>query len=311
MRLQELIDGAREAAAVVTANRWSDRDVARLVNSQHRSIARKTVELDQSYHNHTFQLVASKARVQHNDMLTYRLPPWVMKVAAVYRLSGLTAQSQREIIPRISRFSSGVGWQHSANGEFRLIGYSAGIDLELEVAKLPALLTKGTLPAPSGVGTNQMRLDADNSANALNFPHEAVADAYAGSVFEITGPASVRKGQTLRCVSSAPNQGGSSLETVLTLEEAWGTVPIADDTYEMHAEIQAEHCRLLILLTARSMLAQERNLQGITALREELAEQWSLFIQHANKRDQAGPHLVLDQIPSIDSSPTIYELELL
>lgn len=315
MRLSDLILEVRDIASVLTANRWADKDVARFLNAQQRSLVRKAVEVNQAFHNHTFQLAATVGRVKHSDIIAYRLPPWVMKVAAVrYGSTTPTAEAQQLVIPRADQswaFGGGC-WRWSANHELELVGFSVAQALELEVAKVPALMTKGTLPDPSipgVIGANQMRLDSDASVDALNFPHESVADSYAGSLFEITGPASSRKGQILRCIASQHNQGTSNVQTILTMDANWTTVPATSDTYEMHAEIQTEHCRLLTLLAARALLAQERNVQGIAAYGPEIAEQWSLYIQHVSERDQAGPHQVVGRDDASPYLPSVYAME--
>lgn len=310
MRLSELIEDVRDIASVHTANRWVDKDLVRFLNKQHRSLARMTAHVNQKYHSHTIQVPATAGRLKHTGLFTYRLPPWVMKVAAVRRSTTTpTTNARYPNIPRRDQNQVGGGWDHGPTGEFELES-SAAVDLELDVAKLPALLTKGTLPTPGAVASNQMRLDADNSVDAQNFPHEDVKDSYAGALFEITGPASARKGQLLRCVGSLHGQGGSTNETILTMEEAWASVPVAADTYEMHAEFGGEHCRLLTLLTARALFAQERNLNGIAAIGPEVAEQWSIFTESIAERDQAGPHLVVDSIGATRGVPAIYDQEV-
>lgn len=312
MRLSDLITDTREAAAVLTANRWSDASIARLLNRQYLQLVRQQVHLDEAYHNYTFQLATSAARVKHTDVVTYRLPNWVMRVARVRKGNAApTTTARQPEIPRATRRGEAGAWMFSANNELEFYGYSAGIDLELEVAKLPALLTKGTLPSQAGITTSQLLLDTDVSADAVNFPHEAVKDSYAGALFEITGIASARKGQFLRCTGSLHNQGGTTNQTLLTMEEAWTSAPVASDTYELHAEIATEHCRLLTLLATRSLLAQERNLNGMAAIAQELGEQMSMFIQHVSPRDNAGPRFVTDSETTSTQRPTIYELELL
>lgn len=314
MRLSELIQDVRDAASVQTANRWSDKDIARFLNVQHRSIIRKSVEVNQGFHNYTFQVAAAVGQVRHTDLISYRLPWWVMKVATVRRGSSTpTTSTQQGPIPRLDQVYARGGWRWSASNGLELVGVSTALDLELDVAKLPALLTRGTLPdpsTPSPIATNQMRLDADDSADAVNYPHENQKDSYAGALFEITGPAGATQGQLLRCVSSLHNQNPSSKHTILTMEEAWTSVPVTGNTYEMHAELATEHCRLLSLLTTRALLSQERNVQGVAAYASELQEQWTIYLQSIAERDQAGPHLVVESIGASRGIPTVYQLDL-
>lgn len=303
-RLGELLDRTKVALDSINAAKWSEAQMAAALNEQLVSMIRKMTETDQAYHAHVFTILKEQARTIHTGRYTYRLPSWVMKLSEVRQYLGGTSTGQGPLIPRTNKWG-GQGWIYTAINEIAVLGWSQTQDLELYTAKIPARMTKGTLPSQSGATTSQLLLDADGAAgDATNFPHESVADAYAGALFEITGPASARKGQMLRCIGSTPNQGGGTNQHLLTMESAWTSQPAASDTYEMHAEIPGEHSRLLVLLATRALLSQQRNLEGVRIYAPELQEQWQQFLNAIKERDIQQPHVIQDVLPSIGVTPS-------
>jgi len=299
VKLSALLDEITQGLDTATGRKWSPAQIVQHLNVQQRSLVRHTSNLDEKYHNVTFTLLAANARDVQAGIHSWRMPQGVMKVSAVRRLreAGLARDLE---IPRLQKYASRsqYGWELTAQNELELRGVSSVFDLEVLVAKLPPLLTSGTLGSQAGVLANELLLDVDGSAT---YPHESYVDAYAGALFEITGPASPRKGQVLRCTASTPNQGGGNDQHLLTMEEDWGVAPVASDTYEMHAAIESEHTRLLVLLTIRALFAQERNAEGMASYREEMAEQWAQFRSTIAGRTLAMPSLVVESVPAADT----------
>lgn len=290
MRLSQGIERVKLAIDSVAGDKLdaAGKTIAQVMNSQLRSMIRKAVEEDKSYVNHRFVLLGTTARTVYGNSFSYRLPPWVMKLASVRKYGGTGAARGLEI-HRATRRQIG-GWRFTATNEITLDGFSSAPDLDIECAKIPAAMTKGTLPSQATLTTSQMRLDADTSSDAVNFPHETALNGYAGALFEITGPtaAGSRIGQILRCTGSSSDPTGR----VLTMEEAWTSAPQANDTYEMVAEIPDEHSELLVLLTARRLLSVEGNAKGLALIGQEIGEQWASYLTHIKSRDTQEPYFI-------------------
>lgn len=290
MRLSELLSETEVALDSVTTRKWTPAQKVAAINTQNRSLTRKLAELDEDYSNFTFTLPLASGRKPKQDVVSYRLPAWVYKISAVRRSQGGATAVRGPILGRATKFNA-KGWKLTASNELSLLGFSSAIDLEIDAAKDPARMTLGTLPSQAAMTTSQMRMDADPGT----YPHETIQNSYAGGIFEITGVASARVGQTLRCTASLHDQ--SSIGTILTFEEAWTSVPLAADTYEMRLEMPGAHSRLLVLLATRALLAQERNMEGISVFAPELNEQWRLFLESIENRDMQQPQTVIDVIP--------------
>lgn len=304
MRLSELVTETRIALDADSNAKWTTAKVVAAINGQQRSMIRKMVELDEAYFNHSFVLLKTAARAVRQSIWSFRIPSWVDKISSIRQSLGTgSAYARGPVIPRCTKWDD-CGWRHSAVNEVQLVGFSAAVDIDLEVAKIPARMTQGILPAQAGITSSQMKLDAD-PAPTSDYPHETVQGSYAGALFEITGPASVRVGQLLRCIGSANDPAG----TIITMEEAWTSAPNSGDTYEMHAELPTQHTRLLVLLAARTLLAAERNIEGIGVLRDELNEQWRLFLDTIAYRDISQPHTVVESLPATHSLRTSYQDE--
>ena len=291
MRLSQAIERVNLAIDSVAGRKFdtAGSQVAKVLTGQLRGLVRKAVECDQGYTNHRFVLPATVARTVYNSSYSYRLPPWIIKLVCVRKYLGVGASKGPEL-HRATKRQAG-GWRTTAANEITLDGISAAIDLDIECAKMPAALTKGTLPAQSPATTSQLKLDADNSTDAGNFPHETALNAYAGALFEITGPspgAGTRIGQMLRCIGNTADPAAR----LLTMEEAWTSQPQTSDTYEMVAEIPDEHSELLVLLTVRRLLAIEGNAKGLALYSQEIGEQWMSYLTHIKSRDTQEPYFI-------------------
>lgn len=308
MRLSQLVLETQVALDSVSSSKWSQAQIGAALNSQLVSMIRKMTETDEAYHSHIFTRLGSSARQVHSDRWAYQLPLWVMKISEVRQLHGSASAQTGPLIDRASKFR-GRGWYYTADNEITLRGWSQAVDLEFAVAKLPARMTKGTLGDQAGVATNQVRLDPDGAAgDATDFPHESVADAYAGALLEIVGPASARVGQVLRVLSSAPNTGAGLNQHLLTMEAAWPSgAPVVADRYELHAEVPGEHSRLIVLLATRTLLSQQRNLEGVRIYAPELSEQWSMFLAGIRNRDVQQPHVIQEFLPTLGGTERLEE----
>lgn len=284
MRLSEIINQVRVGLKDTRATRknFEDADLARFVNEAIRSAARTMIEADSSYCNHTLELSSSSAVLKSRGRYEYRLPRWVMNVTEV-RITPTSSQQVGERLERMKSRDYFDGWMYERTNLLRL-HRSEAEDLTLQVAKLPARLTLGTLPDQTGVGTNEVRLDLDSAATT--YPHETEANAYANGVFEITTAA--KAGTFLYgASSSAGNNDLSDYYTRVTMDAAPGTA--TGDTYEMHSEIPDEHMRYVILMATLKALQLEANQDSIQALMPELSEEARRFKEALQPRQTDGP----------------------
>lgn len=307
MRLSELFANTSLGLDNVTSRKWSEAMIVANLNVQLRSLVRQLTLLDQGYHNHVFQLSKDAAVQKHAGRWSYRMPAWVMKVSLVREGRPSDEGEGRVIAVRQKFHNAGDTWMPGGNLELLYFG-SQAIDLEIQCAKLPARMRRGTLPDQTGMAANEIRLDA-NVASPQVFQPEHIADSYGGGIFELTGVDTLTRtvaGQMRRGLTSAHGvllAGPNTHHAEVTVDADWTLAPVEDDTYEMHAEIQDEHLRLLELMSIRSLLAQERNVDGIRAYEGEVREQMALFNQHVSQRDVQTPKIALESIP------TGYELE--
>lgn len=280
-RLATLLDDA-------TSQKNGPKQRVRALNDMQRSLCRMLAERDHNYITHRFVLSDTAARVLHADEYSFQLPSWVMKVVAVRKFVD-SGQGKYAMLPKTTKFSILNGWSFTAQNELAFYRVGQPQSWLIECAKLPALMTKGTLPSQAGLAANEMRLDSDPATTA-DYPHETVQNAYAGALFEITGPASARVGQLLRCTASAHDQ--SAAGTVLTMEQDWASPPQAADTYESHSEIQDQHANLLVLKAAQRLFAQTANMKMLAAIGPELQEEYGSFLRSIESRDVQHPYFI-------------------
>jgi hypothetical protein len=292
MRASEAV--SRLSSQLRNSTTFTTAELASYLNHVIAALTRRLVELDEGYFNFTFTLPATSARAVHTDIFEYTLPPWVMKVVEVRQTSGTAASSSVGLggaMPFIGKYES-LGLRFNGSNVLQLKGYSLAQDFEVRVAKRPAKLTLGTLPVQTTLPTpnlSYVRIDADSSADAANYPHETLANSYANALIEITG-SNARSGQYTRCIGSTHfvDEGGVRY-TVLQVEPAWTVQPLAGDTYELHSEIADEHMELAVLLAANKACASRGMIDEAKVLAPQIADQYAEFQRHIPKRQLAHP----------------------
>lgn len=302
MRLSQIITKLREELtdpSTSTNVDWSDAELVGVLTDQVLIMVRRQVAIDEAYHNHRFALTAASAVQRSSNIWAYRLPHWCPKVVEVRFGQDSGLDPRQRVLRQRDKFG-GAGWRYSGRREIEVEGIATAEDLEVWCAKRPARLTKGTLPTQTGMASNQLRLDADTSADALLYPHETVADSYVNAVVELTGVNTVGHivgGQVNTVVSSLhlQNEAGT-LYTVLTFRDAWTVLPVSLDTYEMHPEIDDEHLRLLILLCARACWTRRGNKDEVRASELELHQEWAEFQRHMEPRGLQEPKVIKDHL---------------
>lgn len=282
----------------------TDAQLVEVGHQQLLAIVKRMAEVDERWHNHEMTLAAAAARQVASNVWEYTIPQWLMTISDMREENqgaSVTASLGPRIHPIQSKYTNGVGYDFQSGNSFRLYGKSAALDLRLQVTKRPARPTRGTLPAQTSMTSSQLRLDVDPAVSS-DFPHEKQADAYAGSLFEITGVNDATAqpgGQVRRCIGSTHTQllaGPNTLHTILTLEFAWTTIPETSDTYEMHWELPDQHVRLHQLMTARAMWQRQGNADEVKAHRDETAELGMSLINDVKKRQSQAPKRMIHSI---------------
>ncbi len=312
MKLSEIESRVREVLDDNASGKYTSREIGSRISDQSDAMFRKLTEINEKYHNKWVSLPGANARQVAADVWEYDIPRWVSKITQVRRAQESVTSRRKGVINNISDAPDETvvqGWDFSGLLTLRLHRFSKAEDLDVAVAKRPAKLTRGSLPTQSGLAANELRMDAPDSATAVDFPQETELDAYANSVVEIvsqnTGTHPV-EGQIRVVTSSAPNQtvtGVSGNFTVLTLNRDWDEIPEESDAYETHAEIPDEHMRLLVLLVARSSFAQKGNTDEIRAIMDELHEQWAAFRMHFRPRQYQRPTVMKEDVVVASGDP--------
>lgn len=283
MRLSQIIARVRDVLKDTNTNKYtfSDAKVGAVINDSIRTLIRHAVEADPSYHNFRLDLPGSEAVEKSSGHFQYRIPRWVVSIADV-RETAATGAPEGERVRRMRSRGERDGWMLEQTRVLRLHHPSA-LDLTLYVAKLPARLTQGTLPAQASEST--IRLDQD--AAATEFPHDSEEDVYGNAIFELTTAAKV--GIFGVGASSTPrNNSGGLYFTDVVLEEAM-TGKAEGDTYEMHSEIPDEHMTLVILHAARKLLSSMSNMQAMAAHDGEYQYELRRYIESLQPRQSQGP----------------------
>ena len=309
MILSSLLSAVRTQVDDPEKKKHTDTDLARRIYEQSLVMFRKQVEIDERYHNFFFTLDKSVAMQRSSNVWRYAIPRWVSKVRQVRRGQGTSTDPRKKIINKILDAESDIqaGWDFDGARAIRLYRFGQAETLDVQVAKRPARLTLGTLPDQSGLSSSQIRLDSPDRVSSPNtdaqtHPHESETDAYANAIIEITGQSTVThlvESQVRTITASQPNQVLASfaeLFTVATVDEPWTVAPVANDTYELHPEIQDEHLRLLVLLVSRASFALKGNYDEIRAIDPELREEWASFIQHIRPRQTQDPVVIRETV---------------
>lgn len=289
MKSADIIALLREQVDDVQSQEWTDERLLRILNQQMFKLFREQVSADDSYHNLELTLSAASATAVHLNQYVYTLPRWVFRVTWV-RFKTETTEGIGPPIPRAYRPDSfRHGWLLDANKRLRLVGFGQAEDIILGVAKVPAKIHSGTLPAQTVTGsltsaTTQVRLDKDNDPT---FAHESEPDAYRNAIIEITTAG--KSGQIRRVTASTPNESiPSNFHTVLTVERPWTSNPVLADTYDLHAEVDDPLIRLLITESAQVCEQMRHNANGMAVLTPELMSERTKFQEHVKPRETMG-----------------------
>lgn len=307
MRLSQAMEQLEELLQSSDVTHWSLKERASHLNRHALSLARKMAATDEGYFNFLVPLAASQRRKIKADTWDYTLPTWIERIVEVRENSSATDPTgvvRGRVFPYVQKYG---GFGYTMQGpNLRIVSGTEPSDLEVAVAKRPAKVTRGTLPTQANLpspNTSYLRIDADTSADALNYPHETITDSYANALVEITGQ-TARSGQLRRVVGSDhfQNEGGT-LYTVLQLEEPWTTQPLAADTYELHFEIPEQHMQLVVYLAAHTLWGTRGQVENQKAHAAIISEEMAAFTHHITPRQVSQPaYLRRSILPPLSST---------
>ena len=283
------------------ADDWDDSELVEIANDQMQAMAQEMAEKNQGWHNYEFDLLATGAVQSAGQDFDYVFPSRaIWRVTRMWQMpNGLDPASPRgQPVFYVDPSDRDPGFYFVHSHKFRIQNYATAQDLRVQAVRIPSKITRGTLPAQTGMSPTQLRIDADTTANALLFPHERETNGYANAVVEITGldvaaPLHAVSGQIRRVVSSAHLVVEAGvLYTVLTLDEAWTTQPVAADAFDLHLELHDTHSRYFILLCARQAWLKKGAKDEIAAMRDELGKREVEWRQSLTARQTMNPQVV-------------------
>jgi len=298
---RQLDDGVGGAAA----DDWGDDELVGFVNEQMAAMTLEMAEKNEGYHNYELDLPNALGVQTSGQDWDYVLPMRALwRITRMWQMTnGFDPGSSRgQSVSYVDPSDTDPGFYFVHSHKIRIQDFGSAQDLRVQVVKIPAQITRGTLPAQTNMTSTQLRLDADTTVDALNFPHEVENNAYANAVLEITGvntlgPTHAVSGQIRRVTASAHLQlEAGVLYTVLTIDEAWASQPVAGDTYELHLELHNTHDRYMVLLCAREAWLKKGSKDEILAMRDELGKREVVWRNSIFPRQIANPKVVRDDM---------------
>lgn len=303
MNVTQLVEQVQDAVYDPTGNRYSLESIVRTADQQMRGLFRTMVEANKEFSNFTMCLQKEDAIEVIDQTWEYRLPTWVSSIVKVWIRDTVGAPTETTFSPyRWSptgnvRFGlelfkhQGIHrlrWSWEGQHTLRLWNSTDAQELILAVAKLPARLFKCKLATAH---TSQDKLYVPGTG--LLGSQDIEEGSYINSEWQVTATASTNAthyGDVRRCIySSAAIILASVRYHELTFDKNWTNILAASDILETMVPIPDEHCRYLVLLTAR-VLMQKTNSAGLDALTGELVEEGAKFMAYAaGPRDSRGP----------------------
>lgn len=291
MILSEIISAVRAEVNDTDSVYWTDHAVTRWVNYWSRALFRQMAQADQSYGMREVRISGndtSRVRKVNSLVFSYYLPSWVHVVRSVREASTAGDVPGRIIFPYTSNVSGlRMGWRFEGSRRLDLYGYEEAKDLEIRVAKVPALVHSGVVPKTS-TSAGEIYIGAPSP-----FQEGREAGGYLGALFELTGVAtSLRdpRGTVSEVVETDTEWDAVSSQWLnkLTVMPAFPVIPEQGDTYQMHPEIPDSHMMYLILLVSRSLLQEHSNTDRLKQIEPVIAAQRADFIDGLRPRQTAG-----------------------
>ena len=158
MKISEVVTLVRDLLDDASANHWSDVQVVRNMGLASNIMFRWHVQGDSSYHNFEIQILGTDAVQFGANAYVYTMPRFTHKVIRVRETKPATDQTQVNF-PSGSLRTSKQGWIFTRNKQLRMVGFSDPKDLTIDIGKIPARLSRGTVEEAGSATTLILQYD--------------------------------------------------------------------------------------------------------------------------------------------------------
>lgn len=307
MRIKAVIDAVRDKVNDRDRAYWQDDEVIRWASHHHRMLHRFMINAHRSWGFHSFRILKDNADAilaLDDDTQRYFFPDWLARIYGVRELAqGLNKRGT--LIDYIEHpRDSGKGWFVSTSHSIDLLKHTVALDIDIECAKLPPVLHYGTVDSGVGVGRDEIALDSqplDLDSNALEL--DFAPDAYVGTELEImagSDQTTNRRGVVHQVVSqkivhdNTLDSGAGRWVIVCRVRPFFSSEVRIGDTYELHLNLSETNFEYVSALTARSLFHKTKNLEGIMAMKDVLAEGHETFSSGLRPRQEQQPGFLVN-----------------
>jgi hypothetical protein len=308
MRIKSVIQAARDKVNDPTRKYWSDAEIIRWVSHHHAMLYRYLANAHRSWGFHTFRILAAttdRILAVNDDTQRYFFPNWMYRLYGVRELSsGLTKRGVLIDYVEHPR-DQGKGWYVSTGKSIDLLRFNTPVDIDIECSKLPPVLHYGTVDSGISPGRDEIVLasapvDLDSNALELDWSPDAYVNAEIEIITDGTNKTDNRRGSVHQVVAQRQtfdgslDSGAGRWVVVCTVRPFFPSVPQVGDTYELHLNLSPTNFEYLGALTARSLFHKTKNLEGIAAVKDVLAEGHDTFISGIRPRQEQQPGFMVD-----------------
>lgn len=315
MKLSEFLLDVRDTLDDPNGNKFLDAALLRMADAQVRSMFRQQALVDDNWHNCDVNVSKESFRQIGLNLWQYPLRSWCDKILAVWKRNRSSAVSDHESPEMVLDAAGGIAADqdlvlvHSSNVQrdragfqvlgqtvLRLVNFAEVFDAKVQVAKIPAKLTKGTVDRESG-DSKFFYLQSEATTTAAMGLHELEFGGYRNARFTFnssldTGGQDVLSGVVATCVHSETEvftspTSGKNVRVFLDAD-----LPRAlkvGDTYEMLVEIPDADARYHVLKVARMGFVKQRSPTGLQSIARELAEEEVSWRNHISPRQTQEP----------------------
>lgn len=270
---------------------WPLAERVRYLHRAEKGMIRKMAERNTKYANSKFVILGTAATTDNTNRYRYELPFHVDNITAVRELASVTEQRKRPLAPqRLDDPTVGYTLEDSNS---LVLSHNTALDIEVDAVKMPAPPYRGTIVQAFG-SAGGVYLEVSISSTTSEFEVSHVPGAYVNTRFEVSGTdaadgSRLVKGQVRKCAASSIVAASSLARIGLTLEKNLDTALLASDTIESIFQVQEKHARLLILRAARQCFQAKHNVDGLSAINNELAFEEHEFSASISPRVKQEP----------------------
>jgi len=282
MRLSHLNTAVRDIVNDPDGRVWTDLKITRFLNVGQDVMFRHQVEADASWFNHRFTLDGDDATKIHDSEYVYYLPTWAGRITAIRESS--TSSESRELPFPAWREGASRGWEFDGRRKLVIRGESTAIDLELEVAKKPAMLFR-RIRANVTFAAYETGFENDVALSEMSWER----DAYSGMTIEVTSEGlaagHLSAGQIRDVTQSFVFEVSGTPMLKFIVDSNWDVTPsVTTDYLEMHAMVDDASIPYLVLLAAEKCFESQNNVNGLNSIGRDIASRRAEFIAGAAPR---------------------------